>query len=139
MQTLGSQFVAHPPIQMFTVKVSDNSHPLVQGVGEFETDDELYLCKIHGDIKQLLHTHFTGKADGFVAEDWPDDEPRPVYYINTVGTGEVLYLNLGHCRGHYDMQPMLAFYPTIEKGSWDKPQYYELLRRGLAYCAGLPR
>jgi len=34
---------------------------------------------------------------------------------------------------------MLAFYPTIEKGSWDKPQYYELLRRGLAYCAGLPR
>jgi len=139
MQTLGSQFVAHPPIQMFTVKVSDNSHPLVQGVGEFETDDELYLCKFHGDIKQLLHTHFTGKADGFVAEDWPDDEPRPVYYINTVGTGEVLYLNLGHCRGHYDMQPMLAFYPTIEKGSWDKPQYYELLRRGLAYCAGLSR
>lgn len=139
MQTLGSQFLAHPPIQLFRVEVSDNNHPLVSNIGEFETDDELYLCKIHGDIKQLLHTHFTGKADGFVNEDWPDDEQRPVYYINSVGEGEVLYLNLGHCRGHYDMQPMVPYYPNIEKGSWDKPQYYELLRRGLAYCAGHPK
>ncbi len=139
MQTLGSQFLAHPPIQLFRVEVSDNNHPLVSDIGEFETDDELYLCKIHGDIKQLLHTHFTGKADGFVNEDWPDDEQRPVYYINSVGEGEVLYLNLGHCRGHYDMQPMVPYYPNIEKGSWDKPQYYELLRRGLAYCAGHPK
>ena len=139
MQTLGSQFLAHPPIQLFQVEVSDNDHPLVSDIGEFKTDDELYLCKIHGDIKQLLHTHFTGKADGFVNDDWPDDEQRPVYYINPVGAGEVLYLNLGHCRGHYDMQPMVPYYPNIEKGSWDKPQFYELLRRGLAYCAGLSK
>ena len=67
-------------------------------------------------------------------EDWPDDEPRPLYYINPVGEGEVLYLNLGHCRGHYDMQPMVAYYPVIERGSWEKPEYYELLRRGIRYC-----
>jgi type 1 glutamine amidotransferase len=52
-----------------------------------------------------------------------------------VGAGEVLYLNLGHCRGHYDMQPMIDYYPDIERGSWAKPQYYELLRRGIRYCA----
>ena len=61
-----------------------------------------------------------------------------MYYIKKVGAGEVLYLNLGHCRGHYDMQPMVDYYPEIERGSWDKPEYYELLRRGLRYCAGMP-
>ncbi len=135
METLGTQFIAHPPIQPFTVTVSDPDHELVKGINAFETDDELYLCRIHGDLHLLLETRFTGKATGFVEEDWPDDEPRPVYYINRVGDGEVLYLNLGHCRGHYDMQPMMEFYPNIERGSWERPEFYELLRRGIAYCS----
>ena len=78
-----------------------------------------------------MHTTFTGEATGFVNADWPDDEPRPVYYINRQGAGEVLYLNLGHARGHYDMQPRVPYYPEIERGSWENPEYYELLRRGL--------
>ena len=108
----------------------------LSGIAEFETDDELYLCRIHGDLHLLLDTHYNGKAPGFVEEDWSDDAPRPVYYINKVGEGEVLYLNLGHCRGHYDMQPMMPFYPKIERGSWEKDEYYELLRRGIRYCIG---
>ena len=99
METLGSQFMAHPPIQPFTVKTTAPDHPLVRGVGEFETDDELYLCKALAELEVLLHTNFTGEATGFIHADWPDDEPRPVYYINRLGDGEVLYLNLGHCRG----------------------------------------
>ena len=137
METLGTQFLAHPPIQPFTVTASDPDHELVKGVGEFETDDELYLCRIHGDLHYLLETRFVGEATGFVHADWTEDVPHPVYYINKVGAGEVLYLNLGHCRGHYDMQPMVDYYPEIERGSWDKPEYYELLRRGLRYCAGM--
>lgn len=134
METLGTQFIAHPPIMPFTVKTADPAHELVEGVGEFETDDELYLSRIHGDIHQLLYADFTGEATGFVEDKWEDDAPRPLYYINKVGDGEVLYLNLGHCRGHYDMQPVMDYYPVVEKGSWDKPQYYELLRRGIKYC-----
>lgn len=150
METLGTQFIAHPPIRPFVVKTADETHELVAGVGEFETDDELYLSRIHGDIHQLLYTNFTGEATGFMEANWDDDEPRPLYYINKVGDGEVLYLNLGHCRGHYDMQlgtefdkdqqpigikPMMDYYPVVEKGSWDKPQFYELLRRGIKYCS----
>ena len=135
MQTLGTQFIAHPPIQPFRVRVADPTHPLVAGIEEFDTDDELYLCAIHGKLHELLVTSFTGKATGFVVEDWPDDTPRPVYYLHKVGTGEVLYLNLGHCRGHYDMEPLMPYYPKIEHGSWQVPQFYELLRRGIAYCA----
>ena len=93
------------------------------------------LCKQH--LHQLLYTEYTGEAAGFIEKDWPDDDPRPLYYINKVGDGEVLYLNLGHCRGHYDMKPVVDYYPQIEKGSWDKPQFYELLRRGIRYCAGM--
>jgi type 1 glutamine amidotransferase len=107
----------------------------VKGVSEFETDDELYLCRIHGDLEMLLHTEYEGEAAGFVEDQWSGDKPHPVYYIHRVGDGQVLYLNLGHCRGHYDMQPMVDYYPNIERGSWDKPEYYELLRRGIRYGA----
>lgn len=134
MQTLGTQFIAHPPIQLFKVRVADPRHELVEGVGDFETDDELYLCRVHGELHLLLDTRYTGKAKGFVEEQWADDIARPVYYINQVGAGEVLYLNLGHCRGHDDMQPMIDYYPRIERGSWQLPQFYELLRRGIGYC-----
>lgn len=137
METLGTQFIAHPPIQPFTVKTADENHPLVKDIGEFETDDELYLCRIHGDLQQLLYTEYTGDAAGFLESDWPDDERRPVYYINPVGDGEVLYLNLGHCRGHYDMKPVTDYYPAIEKGSWEREEFYELLRRGIRYVAGI--
>ena len=135
MQTLGTQFIAHPPIQPFQVEITDPEHELVSGIESFETDDELYLSRIHGDLQLLLHAHYTGPADGFVEGQWTDDEPRPLYYINHVGSGEVLYLNLGHCRGHYDMQPIMPFYPQIERGSWQHEQFYELLRRGIRYCA----
>jgi type 1 glutamine amidotransferase len=135
MQTLGTQFIAHPPIQPFHVRLADAAHPLVAGIEEFDTDDELYLCRIHGKLHTLLETSYTGKATGFVEDDWPDTTPRPVYYLHSVGAGEVLYLNLGHCRGHYDMRPMIKYYPKIERGSWQLPQYYELLRRGIDYCA----
>jgi type 1 glutamine amidotransferase len=134
METLGTQFIAHPPIMPFTVKTTDPDHELVKGIGEFETDDELYLCRIHGNLHTLLHTHFDGDATGFIQKTWNDGKPRPVYYINKVGKGEVLYLNLGHCRGHWDMAGIVDYYPKIERGSWDKPQYYELLRRGIKYC-----
>jgi hypothetical protein len=31
----------------------------------------------------------------------------------------------------------MDYYPRIERGSWQLPQYYELLRRGIRYCAGM--
>ncbi len=137
MATLGSQFLAHPPIQPFTVEKTDPTHPLVADIASFDTDDELYLSRIHGDIHTLLHATWSGQLpENWVHADWGDDDIRPVYYTTNHGTGEVLYLNLGHCRGHYDMQPMIEYYPNIERGSWEHEEFYELLRRGIAYCAG---
>ena len=136
METLGSQFIAHPPIEPYTVKVSQPDHPLVEGVEEFETTDELYLMELHGKLNVLLEAEYEGKAEGFVEEDWPQ-ENWPVLYLHTVDKGEVLYLTLGHCRGHYDMHDLpepLEYYPAVERCAWDLPVFYTLLRRGINWA-----
>jgi uncharacterized protein len=133
METLGSMFIAHPPIAPYTVQVADPDHPLVAGVKPFEATDEHYLVETYGKLHVLLDTEFEGEATGFVEHSWPKAR-HPVFYLHPVGAGSVLYLTLGHCRGHYDMQPMIEFYPNPEKGSWALPVFYDLLRRGVAWA-----
>jgi len=57
-------------------------------------------------------------------------------YLRPLGEGCVLYNTLGHCRGHYDMRPVTDYYPKIERCSWEIPQYYELLKRGIRWGLG---
>jgi type 1 glutamine amidotransferase len=158
MDMVGSQFLAHPPITPYRIEVSDVSHPLVAGIEAFEVDDELYLSEYHGTHQALLHTHYRGEAPGFVAGSWPPaatadssaavastsadagsaSDRHLVMYLHPHAGGEVLYCTLGHCRGKYDMRPMMAEYPTVERGSWKLPVYHELLRRSIRW-ASLPR
>lgn len=133
---LGSRFIAHPPLGEFEVRVSDPAHPLVRGIGAFKVTDELYLSELYGPNRVLLETHYNGRAAReFVHRDWQSDEPRPVLYLHEHGAGAVLYLTLGHCRGRYDMQPLMEEYPRVERCSWESPVYYELLRRGIRWAA----
>lgn len=135
---LGSQFVAHPPLCDFRVEVTRPGHPLVRGIEPFVVNDELYLNEMHGENEVLLHTHFAGRAQrGYPQQEWRGDEPRPVLYVHPHGSGAVLYLTLGHCRGPYDMQPLMEEYPRVERCSWESPVYYELLRRGIRWAARL--
>ena len=131
---LGSQFVAHPPIQPFTVKASGD-HPLVAGIEPFEADDEIYLCRFFGDMECLMETEFSGEAPGFKENDWSDNGRVPVMYLHPWEDNEVLYLNLGHARGHYDMQPLMEVAP-VTRCAWNSPVYYELLRRGIRWGIG---
>jgi type 1 glutamine amidotransferase len=136
MELLGSQFLSHPPIAPYQVEASDPAHPLVEGIEPFTVDDELYLSRFFGDYHMLLHTRWTGSTPAFVDSEWPDDEPRPCMYLHPYGAGEVLYLTLGHCRGKYDMQPLMEEYPEPEFGAWKTTEYYELLRRGIRWAMG---
>jgi type 1 glutamine amidotransferase len=137
METLGSQFVAHPPIEPFRVEITQPGHPLVAGIEPFDADDELYLSELHPPFEVLLHTRWSGEAKGFAERNWSGDEPRPVMYVKQVGAGEVLYLTLGHARGRYDMRPLMDEYTQVERGSWKVPAFHELLRRGLRWAARL--
>lgn len=130
MDMLGSQFISHPPIAPYTVTVADPSHALVAGVEPFETTDELYHLETHGDLHVLLETDCKEPGTGFVEAD-DALGTQPVFYIKTHGKGAVLYLTLGHCRGHYDLQPMLDWWPTVDRCAWDLPVFYTLLQRGI--------
>lgn len=137
--TLGSQFVAHPPIAPYLVEVTSADQWLVAGVEPFETDDELYLSEYadRDALLPLLHTTWSGTARGFVEHDWTErPDQHLVMYIRELGAGAVLYNTLGHCRGHYDMAPLVPYYPKIERGSWEQPAYFELLRRSLRWARG---
>lgn len=132
MDTLGTQFVSHPPITPYLVTVAQPDHPLVAGIEPFETTDEIYLMEVHADLDVLLHTRYGGRTPEFVEADWPDAD-QPVCYIRRLGDGAILYLTLGHCRGHYDLQPLMDWWPTVDRCAWDLPVFHTLLRRGLAW------
>jgi uncharacterized protein len=138
-RTLGSQFVSHPPIEPYIVHRSPAAQhdPLVTGIESFEARDELYLMEHHGDLVSLLETRWTGSTRGFAEADWPDDDPRLVLYRRRLGEGEVVYFTLGHCRSHWDMihPPHNGTrWPTIDRGSWEVPEFVEILRRGIAWA-----
>lgn len=136
MKTLGSQFIAHPPMGPFTVTVREPAHPLVAGLDAFETTDELYLSDVFGTPRVLLETRYTGEAPGFTRDQWPDDAPRPVLYLHDVGDGQVLYFTLGHRRGHWDAPHRTPYYPEVEDGAWATPAFHTILRRGIAWAIG---
>lgn len=135
MELLGTQFVAHPPIGPYTVEVVDKSHPLSRGIDNFEVVDELYLSRRMSPFHTLMRTRFTGEATGFVEARW-DTADVPLYYLRDFGSGTVLYLTLGHCRGHYDLAAFTPYYPHPERCAWNYPVYYELLRRGIRWLMG---
>ncbi|MEM9040828.1 MAG: ThuA domain-containing protein [Actinomycetota bacterium] len=142
MDTLGSQFIAHPPIQPYPVEVTAPDHWLVEGIEQFETDDELYLSEYHDrdQLQVLLHTTWSGEAKGFAEHDWSLEtvgtDHHPIVYIRPLGEGAVLYNTLGHARGHYDMVPLMDYYPRVERCAWEHSEYHELLRRSFRWARG---
>ncbi|MEY4230668.1 MAG: hypothetical protein RLZZ362_1517 [Actinomycetota bacterium] len=138
--TLGSQFLSHPPIEPYLVTVSPSAvhDPMVADIEPFHANDELYLSELHGELEPLLETRWSGNTGaGFAESDWPVDEPRYVMYRRRLGVGTVLYFTLGHCRSHYDMvaPPFNGMYwPNIERGSWELDEFHTLLRRGIEWA-----
>jgi type 1 glutamine amidotransferase len=138
--TLGSQFIAHPPIAPYRVDNVAPEHWLVAGIEPFDTTDELYLSDYpdRAALTPLLQTTYQGTARGFTRGDWSSTDPdHLVMYLRPLGDGAVLYNTLGHCRGHYDMVPLKDYYPSVDRCAWDVPVFYELLRRSLRWARRL--
>jgi type 1 glutamine amidotransferase len=139
IDTLGSQFVAHPPIAPYRVDNVAPEHWLVAGVEPFDATDELYLSDYpdRASLIPLLQTCYQGGARGFARGDWTETDPRHlVMYLRPLGAGGVLYNTLGHCRSHYDMVPLKDYWPTVDRCAWELPVFYELLRRSLRWARG---
>jgi uncharacterized protein len=129
---LGSAFLAHPPIGDYTVENAGSNHPIVADIKPFTVNDELYLSDFSAPVEVLLSTRFGGEAPGFIKGKWEEDD-HPVLYIRKLGKGEILYCTMGHARGHYDAQHRIQFSPEVERGAWDTPEFYEILRRSIKW------
>lgn len=132
---LGGQFLGHPPIAPYTVRISAPEHPLVAGIRPFEVRDELYVCELHPPLEVLLHARFTGECRGFAEGHVTDDEPRPVLYLKRSGSGTVCYFTLGHCRGRFDVQDLgIDDLGSRDFGSWQVPEFRTVLGRCLTWA-----
>ena len=92
----------------FKVRIADRGHPITAGLGDFETDDELYTCLV-GEQPMHLLAAATSKAD---------QREHPMAFIREYGKGRVFLTTLGH-----DVKALST------------PATAELIRRGVAWAA----
>jgi type 1 glutamine amidotransferase len=68
----------------FTVKIVETSNPIMQGITDFEIDDELYYqLQLMPDVRPLATVEYQGTA-------WP------VAWTRTFGKGRVFHTTMGH-------------------------------------------
>lgn len=77
---------SHPPYGSFKVTVTDRQHPIMQGIGDFEIEDEMYqrLVVAPGVQEQILATATDGQRTD------------PMVIALTYGQGRVFHTTLGH-------------------------------------------
>lgn len=101
---------AHDPHGKFTVKITDARHPVMKGLKEFETVDELYTC-LTGKTPIEVLAEARSKVDG---------KDYPMAFVLNYGKGRVFHSVLGH-----DVQAFAS------------PDVKRLFRNACAWAAGL--
>ena len=130
---LGNRFLAHPRIGPFRIEVAQPAHPLVAGIGDFTTVDEIYVSWLRDDLDVLLDVEYTGECPGFETDR--GSGRHPVLFTRPEGDGVVTYFTLGHCRGRFDLQDMgIEDLGVIDRVAWESPEYREVLRRCVAWA-----
>ena len=76
----------HDPHGKFTVKITDAEHPVMKGMAEFETVDELYTC-LTGRTPIKVLAEARSKVDG---------KDYPMAFVLDYGKGRVMHSVLGH-------------------------------------------
>ena len=80
---LGGHANWHPPGLTFTVNVTDSLHPVMQGINDFEVEDEIYMSAWDPGIHILASAQWAEKA-------------HPMAWVKPYGQGRVFYTTLGH-------------------------------------------
>jgi len=101
----------HDPFGTFRVEIVKPDHPLVRGLADFETPDELYTC-LTGDVPIEVLAQAKSKVDG---------KYYPMAFITHCGKGRSFQCPLGH-----------------DAKALSVPSVQELFRRACAWAAGLP-
>lgn len=93
--------------QDMKITVADKTHPITQGIEDFDIHDEAY-----GDF------YTSPKAHVLLKTDHPKNGPN-VAWVNEYGKSRVFYLMLGH-----------------DSNAWKNPAYPKILFQGMHWAAG---
>jgi len=100
----------HDPFGTFRVEIAKPEDPILRGMTEFDTQDELYTCLV-GDHPIEVLAHAKSKVDG---------KYYPMAFSSHYGKGRTFHCVLGH-----------------DAKALSVPGVQELYRRGCAWAAGL--
>jgi len=103
----GGQWVAHPGNDglKYTVKITDQSHPVTTGLTDFEVASEQYYMHVDPAVKVLATTRFP-IADGPHVSNGPVE--MPVLWTKHFGKGRVFYDAIGHTAKVVESEPNLT-------------------------------
>lgn len=94
----------HPPGGTFTVHIEDSTHPITQGIEDFEVEDEIYMSA----YDPYLHILATA--------EWSNQD-HPMAWVKSYGKGRVFYTTLGH-----------------GPGTFQRPAMQKLIKQGLTWA-----
>ena len=144
--TLGSQFLSHPTIEPYPVTISPGrrGRPARRGHRGLRRHTTSCTCasttaSSSRSCRPAGRATTHGVRRGFVAGRRPpagDVPPAPRRWLRAVPHPGPLPRPLRHGRLRpYDG----SYWPTVERGSWEVAEFYELLRRGLSWAAAPAR
>jgi type 1 glutamine amidotransferase len=96
----------HPPGLTFEVQVDDPDHAVMDGIDNFEVDDEIYMSAWDPSIHVLA------------SATWSDKQ-HPMAWTQSYGEGRVFYTTLGH-----------------GSGTFERPMMQKLVTNGALWAAG---
>ncbi|WP_154857540.1 PVC-type heme-binding CxxCH protein [Cyclobacterium xiamenense] len=106
VETVGGQFSSHGTGD-FTATIVDGTHPIMEGIEEFETWDETYVhAQLNEDMTVLME-----RVDG--------EHREPYTWVREQGKGRIFYTAYGH-----------------DERTWSQPQFQELVANGVLWAIG---
>lgn len=106
IKAVGGAFKSHATGD-FTAKITNTSHPVMQGLTEFETWDETYVHSNLNPDKTILME----RVEGTTREPWT--------WVRNQGKGRVFYTAYGH-----------------DERTWDQPGFQKLVENGILWAIG---
>ena len=80
----------HGRVHSFEVEVTDDEHPITDGVPDFQITDELWhRMAVQDDVRPLCHAYSDSSVGG-------SGRDEPVAFVNEQGDGRCFHLVLGH-------------------------------------------
>jgi putative membrane-bound dehydrogenase-like protein len=107
VELVGAQFKSHGTGTFRTVTVEPD-HPILRGLGDFESWDETYVHHRHNDKDRTVLSY---RVDKKGKEPWT--------WVRTHGKGRVFYTAWGH-----------------DERTWGNPAFQTLLERGIRWAVG---